>query len=215
MRNDENVLSCLQDYYAQKRSLPSFSELSRKSGLAVSTLAGIVSRLKANGFVSANDTGRMQPGKRFFERVLANSVRAGLPVPAAEVLPEGILIDEFLVDSPSRTLLLSVKGESMLDAGLLPDDVVVVKRGAVAKEGDIVVAIIDGDYTVKYLAFDGSGNPYLKPGNPEFSDIYPSDELDIFGVVSGSFRRYAKVRKPPRKPPVVQLAGISTNLNTS
>lgn len=209
MRNDETVLSCLRDYYAQKRGLPSFAELSRRSGLAVSTLAGIVSRLKANGYVTANDTGRMQPGKRFFERVLANTVRAGLPVPAEEVLPEGILIDEFLVDSPSRTLLLSVRGESMTMAGLLPDDIVVVKRGALAREGDIVVAIVDGDYTVKYLALDTQGRPYLKAGNPDFADIHPCDELEIFGVVTGQFRRYRKgssgipARKTAAGPPSV------------
>ena len=215
MRNDEPVLNALRDYYAKHRSLPSFSELGRLSGLAVSTLAGIVNRLKGLDFLKSGETGRLQPGNRFFERQLANTVRAGLPVPAAEVLPEGILIDEYLVDSPSRTLLLSVRGESMVEAGLLPEDVVVVKRGAVAKEGDIVVAIVDGGYTVKYLAFDKNGNPYLKPGNAEFPDIYPSDELEIFGVVSGSFRRYSRGNKPQRKSQVLHLAACSADVNSS
>ena len=124
MRNDEPVLNALRDYYAKYRSLPSFSELGRLSGLAVSTLAGIVNRLKGLDFLKSGETGRLQPGNRFFERQLANTVRAGLPVPAAEVLPEGILIDEYLVDNPSRTLLLSVRGESMVEAGLLPEDIV-------------------------------------------------------------------------------------------
>lgn len=197
MKNDEKVLDSLRDYYAHNRGMPSFAELSRLTGLAVSTLASAVSRLKTNQFVRASDTGRLQPGARFFERQLVNQVRAGFPSLPAEVLPEGLLIDEFLVDSPTRTLLLTVKGESMIDAGLLPDDIIVVTRGAVPKEGDIVVAIVDGEYTVKYLAFDARGTPYLKPGNPAFPEIRPHDGLEVFGVVNGSFRRYSRRGRPP------------------
>jgi repressor LexA len=192
MKNDEHVLECLRGYYAHKRSLPSYAELGRQAGLAVSTLAGIVNRLKANNVLAASATGRLEPGKRFFERSLVNHVQAGFPVPAAEVLPEGILIDEYLVDSPNRTVLLTVRGESMTGAGLLPGDVIVVKRGAVAREGDIVVAISDGDYTVKYLKLDVNGGAYLGAANAEFEDIRPQDELEIFGVVTGQFRRYRK-----------------------
>lgn len=192
MKNDEHALNCLREYYAQKRSLPSYAELGRRTGFAVSTLAGVINRLKSEAFVASTETGRLEPGKRFFERSLANHVQAGFPVPAAEVLPEGILIDEYLIDSPTRTVLLTIRGESMTDAGLLPGDVVIVKRGAVAREGDIVVAISDGDYTVKYLKLDGNGGAYLGAANAAFGDIHPHDELEIFGVVTGQFRRYRK-----------------------
>ncbi len=195
MKKDESVLNCLRDYYAKQRAMPSFAELGRQSGVAVSTLASVIGRLKSANFLTATETGRLTPGKRFFERQLANHVQAGFPVPAPEVVPDGLLIDEYLVDSPTRTLLLTIRGESMVDAGLLPDDVVVVKRGVVAREGDIVVAIVDGDYTVKYLAFNSAGSPFLKPGNPAFPNIYPSDELEIFGVVTGSFRKYERRQK--------------------
>jgi SOS-response transcriptional repressor LexA len=77
----------------------------------------------------------------------------------------------------------------MVAAGLLPGDTVVVKRGAPAKAGDIVVARVDGEFTVKYLAQGRSGF-YLKPGNVEFDDIRPKDELEIVGRVTGSFRKY-------------------------
>lgn len=74
----------------------------------------------------------------------------------------------------------------MRDAGLLPDDCVVVLRDATTAVGDIVVALIDREYTIKYLAEDDNGF-YLKPGNKE---IRPADSLEIFGVVTGSFRSY-------------------------
>lgn len=77
----------------------------------------------------------------------------------------------------------------MLDAGLLPDDCVVVLREATAVVGDIVVALIDREYTIKYLAEDDAG-VYLKPGNKEYKEIRPTDSLEIFGVVTGSFRSY-------------------------
>jgi repressor LexA len=77
----------------------------------------------------------------------------------------------------------------MIDAGLLHGDKIVVKRGALSKVGDIVVAIVDGEFTVKYLAQDSYGF-YLKPGNTEFEDIRPKEELQLFGRVTGSFRVY-------------------------
>ena len=101
-----------------------------------------------------------------------------------------LTIDEFLVDSPSRTILLTVKGDSMIDAGLQPGDYIVVDKGGGARVGDIVVAIVDNEFTLKYLAQDKRG-PYLKAGNPAYPPIRPQGRLEIFGLVTGSFRKYA------------------------
>jgi hypothetical protein len=121
-------------------------------------------------------------------------VQAGLPAEAADVLPEAMHIDTHLIEIPSRTILLRVRGASMRDAGLLPDDTVVVLRGAVACPGDIVVALVDGEYTVKRLDIDDSGQPVLRAANPEFEDVRPAEELEVVGVVVGQFRRYARQR---------------------
>jgi repressor LexA len=149
----------------------------------------MVNRMKGTGHLESGPDRRLQPGKRFFERSLADSVCAGLPQPANEVLPEGFNIDAHLVDIPSRTVLLTVKGDSMVDAGLLSGDIVVVKKGAPASVGDIVVAIVDRECTVKYLAKDEAGF-YLRPGNSAYQDIRPMDSLELFGVVVGEFRKY-------------------------
>lgn len=185
------ALGNLQDYYAAHRAMPSFNALAKLMGVSVSTVADAVGKLKDNGYLGASDTGRLQPGKRFFERPLLGPVQAGLPAPAADLEVEGLLIDDYLVDQPARTFLLSVRGESMLDAGLLPGDTVVVKRGGIPVVGDIVVAIVRGEYTVKQLAQEEGGQLYLKARNADYPDLRPAADAEVVGVVVGQFRRYA------------------------
>jgi repressor LexA len=149
----------------------------------------MVNRMKAAGFLDQAPDRRLQPGKRFFERSIADSVRAGLPQPANDGTGYVVSVDEHLIKAPSRTVMLTVKGDSMIDAGLLNGDTVVVEKSAPAKPGDIVVAIVDNEYTVKYLEHD-KGGFYLKPGNKEYPIIRAKDSLELFGVVVGSFRKY-------------------------
>lgn len=186
------VLAAIQDHFARMRAMPSFADIARAVGISVSTVAFHVDALKANGFLGATPTGRLVPGKAFFQRPLAGSVRAGLPAFADEPAAEGLLIDEYLVDTPSRTFLLTVKGDSMVDAGIFAGDVVVVKRGALATPGDIVVVNANGEGTVKELAQDAAGEMYLRARNPEYPDIAPAEGFEVMGVVVGQFRRYAR-----------------------
>ena len=85
--------------------------------------------------------------------------------------------------------MLKVRGESMVEAGLLPGDTVIVKKEAPTDLGDIVVALVDREYTVKYLAKDKDGF-YLKPGNKGYQNIRAKNDLQIFGLVIGAFRKY-------------------------
>ena len=146
-------------------------------------------RLKGEGFVESTPDRRLKPGKRFFERPLAESVRAGAPSPAADTGPEGLSIDEHLVAHPSKTVLITVKGDSMIDAGIHPGDIVIVEKRASANIGDIVIAIIDNDFTLKRL-YRERGRIVLKPENKAYPVIRPKGELEIFGVVVGLFRKY-------------------------
>ena len=187
---DQDHLDKLRDYYAEHRVLPSFSVIARLVGLkTTSAVSAMVGRMKAAGILEAAPDRRLQPGKRFFEREVLDSVQAGMPQPANDPGIEGMNIDAHLIDHPSRTILLTVKGDSMVDAGLMPGDTVIVKKGAPANVGAIVVAIVDNDYTVKYLAQDKRGF-YLKPGNKAYSAIRAKDHLEVFGLVVGSFRKY-------------------------
>jgi len=191
----QRTLGALQDFWATNRAMPSFNEVAQQVGVSVSTVADAINKLKAFGFLRAGPTGRLQPGGRFFERQLLGPVQAGQPAAAPELQGEGLLIDEYLIDAPTRTFLLTVRGESMRDAGLLPGDTVVVKRGAIPAVGDIVVASLRGEMTVKQLAQEEGGAPFLKARNPEYDDLYPAEDCEVVGVVVGQFRRYATTSK--------------------
>ncbi len=190
MSKDRHYLALLQDYYAKHRILPSLAGIAELIGLkAKSAALGAVNRLIVAGYLSHAPDRRIQPTEKFFEREILDVVQAGLPQPANDSNPVGFNIDNYLIDTPSRTVLLAVKGDSMIEAGLMSGDTVIVKKGAPAKSGEVVVAVVDGEYTVKYLAHDKTGF-YLRPGNKDYSDIRANDHLEIYGLVVGSFRKY-------------------------
>ncbi len=190
MSNDGQYLARLRDYYARHRVLPSYSSFGDLVGLrSKASVADLVLRLKAEGFVESSPDRRLKPGKRFFERPVAESVRAGLPSPVADSRPEMLRIDEHLVVHPSRTVLITVKGDSMIDAGIHHGDVVVVEKRAAANVGDIVVAILDNDFTLKRLGRE-KGRAVLLPENKAYPVIRPKGDAEIFGVVVGMFRKY-------------------------
>lgn len=191
--NDIEYLAKLRDYHAKHQTFPSMATLCEVVGLSsTSSVFALIGRLKDAGYLRSTPDRRIAPGERFFERQVLNSVRAGVPETApAEDVPEALNIDSFLVPRPSKTFLLRVKGDSMRDRGLLPGDLVVVERGAPAEPGQVVVALVDGEPTVKVLAKDRKGF-YLKAANPEYEDIRPKDGLELWGLVTGSFRKFGK-----------------------
>lgn len=191
MANDGQHLARLQDYYARHRVMPSYARIGALIGLtSKASVADLVLRLKAEGFVESTPDRRLKPGRRFFERPVAESVQAGLPTPAADIVaPESITIDERLIPNPSKTVLIKVKGDSMIDAGIHEGDLVVVEKRGSANVGDIVVAIIDNEFTLKRLHKE-RGRVVLKPENKAYPVIRPKGDAEIFGVVVGQFRSY-------------------------
>lgn len=191
--NDAQYLNRLQDYHRQHRALPTMTAMTELLGLSsTATVFEMVGRLKTAGYLTQNPDRRLAPGRRFFARPLLGAIRAGQPEPAEEVASE-LTIDEALVQQPDRTVLLRVKGDSMCEAGILDGDTVVVEKGSPATVGDIVVAIVDGEYTVKRLARTG-GRFYLKSANSVFPDIKPRERLELYGLVVGVFRSYGGAR---------------------
>ena len=99
MSNDRSYLDQLQDYYARHRVLPSYTTMAGLLGLkSKSSVAALVARLKLQDFLEAAPDKRLKPGARFFERVLADSVRAGFPSPANDARHDTLTIDEYLVE---------------------------------------------------------------------------------------------------------------------
>jgi SOS regulatory protein LexA len=116
-------------------------------------------------------------------------VEAGFPSPAEEELRDTLSLDEFLIQNPDACFLLKVSGDSMTGAGILPGDLVIVDRGQTGKSGDIVIAEVDGEWTMKYLKKSGD-SVYLVPANPSYKPVKPKHELKIAGVVTAVVRKY-------------------------
>lgn len=190
MENDADYLAKLRDYYADHGVLPPYSTIMSLVGFkSKSPVAALVARLKLQGFLESTPDKRLKPGRRFFERPVYDSVRAGFPSPAGDAHHDTLTIDEYLVSHPSCTVLVTVKGDSMADAGIMPGDTVVVEKRAAANAGDMVIAIVDNEFTLKTLGRE-KGKFVLVPANPAYPVIRPRGDLEIFGVVVGQFRKY-------------------------
>ena len=190
MSNDRSYLAALQDYYARHRALPSYASIGELLGLrSKSSVAALVARLKLAGFIDSTPDRRLAPTRQFFQRPLASEpVQAGLPNPVDDAPADALTIDDYLIEHPSQTVLVRVKGDSMIDAGILDGDLVVVEKTASAKRGDVVIAIVDNQFTLKRLDLD-RGRFVLKPENKAYPVIRPEGTLEIFGVMVGLVRK--------------------------
>lgn len=190
---DAEYLAKLQDYYAEWKSIPSYASLCEVFGIASkSWVKAILDRLGKAGFIERTPDGLWIPTRQFFARPFAeSSVQAGMPVPVMATQGEYFVIDEMLIDTPSLTTMIPVKGDSMIDAGIHDGDIAVVEKRNLANLGDIVVAIVDDDFTLKTLDKEG-GKFILRPANPAYPVIRPHGSLEIFGVLVGLIRKYRK-----------------------
>lgn len=188
---DAEYLARLRDYYADWKSIPSYAALCKVFGIASkSWVKAILDRLAESGFLERTPDGMWIPLRQFFARPLADAqVPAGMPVSVSDSAGEYFVIDELLVDAPSKTTLIPVKGDSMVDAGIRDGDIAVVEKRNLANVGDIVVAIVDGEFTLKTLDRE-RGKFILRPQNPAYPVIRAQDTLEIFGVLVGLVRKY-------------------------
>jgi len=119
---------------------------------------------------------------------LLGTIQAGFASPAEEDAADIISLEEFLLGDKEASYMLRVQGDSMKEAGILDGDLVVFERTAACRPGDIVVALIEDGYTLKYLRQE-SGRFYLEAANPQYPILYPKDG-QILGIVTGSMRSY-------------------------
>jgi repressor LexA len=189
--NDHEHLATLQSYYAEHRVLPSYARLMSLLGFASkSAVKKVLERLEGMGMLERTADGDWAPSERFFDRAIATQpVPAGMPISADSDVHEQITIDRFLIQQPNKTVLIRVKGDSMVDAGIHDGDLAVVERKTEATQGNIVVAVVDDQFTLKTLARDKDGY-HLLPANPNYPVIRPNGKLEIFGVLVGLVRKY-------------------------
>lgn len=123
-----------------------------------------------------------------FSIPILGKVQAGLPTLAVEEI-EGYLDLDSLVFSDESTFALRVKGDSMIEVGIMPNDLVLVRKQNMAQTGETIVALIDDEATVKNLRRRGA-DYYLEPANPNYSPILVDQRVSIIGKVISVIRRF-------------------------
>ena len=129
--------------------------------------------------------------KKFRIPLLNDSVSAGFPSPADDYTEENIDLNEHLISNPFSTFFLRVKGDSMINAGIKDKDLIIVDKSLIAKPGNIVIAMIDGEFTIKRLSIKND-ELYLKAENNNYPDFRFKNHIDvqIWGVVIYSIHSY-------------------------
>ncbi len=186
----EQYKQAIIKFYKKNRRMPNYAEvmllLDFKSKNAVFKL---IKRLEGDNFLSKDNKGKLIPKNIYGELRVLGQVEAGFPSPAEEELADTMSLDEYLIKNKEATYMLKVSGDSMKDAGIMSGDMVLVDRSLTPADGNIVIAEVDHQWTIKYLRHAG-GKVYLEPANKNFPLIYPTEELKIAAVVKAVIRRY-------------------------
>jgi len=190
----ENQRIKIADFYQKQRRMPSYREMLKLFGFkSKNAVHKVVKKLVDAELITQDEQGRLLPQtlprQLYGGTRLLGLIEAGFPSPAEEELLDTISLDDFLIKHKEASYLLKVSGDSMIDAGILPGDLVVAERTSAAGVGDIVIAEIDGEWTIKYLRKQ-SNRLYLEPANKKYQPIFPKEDLQVAGVVRGVVRKY-------------------------
>ena len=182
------VLNGFIDRHGRAPTLDELCELFKVR--SKNTASVMASKFVEAGALTRTSTGRLVAPKRRQQcRLrLLGSVAAGFPSPAEESLLDTMSLDEYLITRPEATFMLKVEGDSMIEAGILPGDTVLVERGRTPRNGDVVIACVDGDWTLKYF-FKNGRDVRLEPANKKYETIRPKSRLAVEGVVSSVIRK--------------------------
>jgi len=180
----------IQDFYERHRRMPSYAEMMKLTGYkSKNAVHKLVAKLVDLGIVAQDEQGRLIPTRGMDEVPLLGLVEAGIPTSVDAEVGETLDINAYLVEDRSRSYVLEVKGDSMIDEGIREGDLVVARKGGEPREGDIVIAEVDGGWTMKYLR-KKNGKSYLEPANKNYKPIYPKYDLKIAAIVKGVIRKY-------------------------
>jgi SOS regulatory protein LexA len=191
------ALNYIREFQRKRGYTPSLSDLALAFGVrSKNAIAKVVGALVREGHLEKDPKGRIKIVDQEQEAVMSSMrlplfgpIAAGFAAPAEEQAEELVTLDDYLVRDKESTFLLRVRGDSMIDAGIHEGDLVIVQRGAEPRVGDIVVGVLDGEFTLKRLKKD-KGKYYLQAENPRYPDLFALEELKIAGVVRGVIRRY-------------------------
>ena len=149
----------------------------------------LINKLVDEGIVTKDSKGKLTPTKILDEIPLLGVVEAGFPTSTEESVLETTSLDDYLIEHKDASYLLEVKGDSMIDEGIKEGDLVLVERTGEPKSGDIVIAEVDGGWTMKYFRKVGN-KVFLEPANRKYKPIYPKYDLKVAAIVKGVIRKY-------------------------
>lgn len=179
-------------FYTRHRRMPSYRELMKLMGYrSLASVQYLVQKLVAEGRITRDRMGKLIPNRLFGETKLLGLIEAGFPSAAEEELLDTISFDEYLTPNKEASYILKVKGDSMIEAGIKEGDMVIVERRQTYKPGQIVIASLDGSFTMKYLRKSARAY-YLEPANKAMKPLYPKEgeTLSIEAVVTAVVRKY-------------------------
>lgn len=185
-----NRLNILKKFFKKNRRLPSYSEMLKLFGLSSkNAIFKLINKLVSENFLKKED-GKLAPTTKFFALPFYGIVKAGFPI-LAEENKNYLTLDDYLIEDPSSSFLLKVSGDSMIGAGIFEGDIVIIEKKKLPAIGDIVLAQIDREWTLKIFKKDRRRQlSYLEAANPKYPPLYPSQELQIYGVVKAVIRKF-------------------------
>ena len=178
--------------------MPTYSEMLKLFGFkSKNAVFKVVEKLIEAGLVAKDHLGRLIPADSFGEVPMLGLVTAGFPAAVEEELADTVNLDDLLIKNRPLTYMLEVDGDSMIDAHIEKGDMVLVEKTNQAKDGDIVIAEVDGEFTMKYfrrstqlMAGKTCEKVWLEPANKNYQPIYPEHSLNINAVVKAVIRKY-------------------------
>lgn len=190
MKKQTNHLLILKKFYHRFRRLPSYQEMLSLFNVSSKNSAFyIINKIVKDGQLTKSADGRLVPTSHFFSLPLLGSIKAGSPTSEESQEQEYVTFDMYGVENPQDTYLLKVSGDSMIDEGIRPGDMVVLDRKRQPRSGDIVAAYVDSAWTLKYFEKNQDGIRLIA-ANPTYSPIIPHQSLEIGGVVVSVVRKY-------------------------
>lgn len=178
------------EFYNRNKRMPSYAEIMDLVGFkSKNAVSKLVHKLIDAGVLEKDTQGKLIPTIAAGEIPMLGLVEAGIPSTADSQTLDTLSIEEYLIPKKEKTFILEVKGDSMIEAHIDEGDLVIAERTQSAKNGDIVVAEVDGGWTLKYFKTDGS-KVWLEPANKLLKPIYPEYELRVAAIVKGVIRKY-------------------------
>jgi SOS regulatory protein LexA len=189
-RTIKTVEKIIAAFFRENRRMPTYAEMIDLLGVRSKSVVHFwIKKLLTEGLLEKDSRGFLKPPRRSLALPLVGEIAAGFPTPAEEELRDIISFDEYLVTRPESSFLLTVSGDSMTGEGIMEGDLVIVERGREPQNGDIIVAEVDGEWTLKYFRKEGT-HVILEAANPKYQPIRPKSELRLGGVVTAVIRKY-------------------------